>query len=121
MLTNEVYVWCLDALPVLLGLVLLNIIHPGLVLRGPDSEFPSLSRAEKKEIKKQKKEAKRQEKEAKKVGRNVWVEVNTDEVSLDSPRRERYDDPGVEMSSLEDSRYDRYEGGGYQGHGSAKV
>lgn len=128
LLTNEVYAWCLDALPVMLGLVLLNIIHPGLVLRGPDSEFPSLSRAEKKEMKKQKKEEKRQEKEAriqrkmnKKAGRSVWVEVDTDEVSLDSQRRERYDDPGVEMPSLEGSRSDRFEGWEQQGYDPARV
>lgn len=92
-----------------------------------------MSRAEKKEIKKQKKEGKRQEKEAKKearaqrrmekkVGRNVWVEVDTDEMSLDNPRNVRYDDPGVELSSLDNSRYDLSEGREYQGYGgSARV
>ena len=41
----------LDAFPMLLAVTLLNACHPGLVLRGPDSEFPRLSRAEKKALK----------------------------------------------------------------------
>ncbi|PNY26031.1 Uncharacterized protein TCAP_04034 [Tolypocladium capitatum] len=38
---------------VLLALTLLNACHPGLVLRRPHSEFPRLSRAEKKAIRQQ--------------------------------------------------------------------
>ncbi|KAG7151644.1 lipid transporter atnI like protein [Verticillium longisporum] len=58
-LTNEYYALGLDALPMLLGLLLLNAVHPGWVLRGPDSELPRVTRREKKEIKRQKKEAKK--------------------------------------------------------------
>lgn len=76
----------------LLGLILLNVIHPGLVLRGPESEFPTVSRAEKKRVKAEKKEAKRERKRAKreakmqrkmeqKVGRDGWTEVNMEELS----------------------------------------
>lgn len=97
----------------LLGLILLNIIHPGLVLRGPESEFPTVSRAEKKEAKRQKKEAKKQEKEAKKsakaqkkmerkLGTNVWVEVDMEDMSsLNNSRHGRYDDndQGVEAGA----------------------
>lgn len=40
-LRHEGYQLYLDALPMLLALVLLNIIHPGLVLKGPESSIPS--------------------------------------------------------------------------------
>lgn len=66
-LTHEGYTFGLDALPMLLAAVLLNIVHPGLVLKGPDSEFPRLSRGEKKALKREKKE----EKEGKKKDRKL--------------------------------------------------
>ncbi|KAH7016806.1 RTA1 like protein-domain-containing protein [Ilyonectria destructans] len=69
-LTHEDYALCLDAFPMLLALVLLNSMHPGLVLRGPDSDFPRLSRKEKKALKQQKKEEKRDLKAAKKAGKS---------------------------------------------------
>lgn len=40
------------------ALLILNIFHPGRVLSGPDSDFPRLSRAEKKRLKQDKKERK---------------------------------------------------------------
>jgi hypothetical protein len=49
-----------------LALLILNIIHPGRLLQGPDSEFPKVSRQEKKRIKQEKKEAKRAAKARKK-------------------------------------------------------
>ncbi|KAF5547296.1 phospholipid-translocating ATPase [Fusarium napiforme] len=67
LLIHEEYPLGLDATPILIALVLLNIMHPGFVLRGPDSEFPKLSRKEKKAIKQQKKMEKKQAKEAKKA------------------------------------------------------
>ncbi|KAH7150498.1 RTA1 domain protein [Dactylonectria estremocensis] len=70
-LTHEDYALCLDALPMLFALVVLNVMHPGLVLRGPDSDFPRLSRKEKKALKAQKKEDKRQIKAAKKAGKST--------------------------------------------------
>ncbi|KAJ6447143.1 RTA1 domain-containingprotein [Purpureocillium lavendulum] len=69
LLTSEIYPFILDAFPMLVGLVLLNVMHPGFVLRGPDSEFPRLTRAEKKAIKAQKKEDKRRRKEERKRGK----------------------------------------------------
>lgn len=107
LLTNETYVFCLDALPVLLGLILLNVLHPGLVLRGPESEFPRVSRADKKGLKAEKKEAKRDRKAAKreaktqrkmerKVGRDGWVEVDMEELSsTDNARHDRSGDERV--------------------------
>ncbi|ENH69058.1 Sphingoid long-chain base transporter RSB1 [Fusarium oxysporum f. sp. cubense race 1] len=67
LLIHEEYPLGLDATPILIALVLLNIMHPGFVLRGPDSEFPKLSRKEKKALKQQKKMENKQAKEAKKA------------------------------------------------------
>ena len=64
-LTHESYSFGLDAAPMTLALTLLNIMHPGFVLRGAESEFPRMTRSEKKAIKAQKKEEKRQRKEDK--------------------------------------------------------
>ncbi|KAF4967932.1 hypothetical protein FSARC_4625 [Fusarium sarcochroum] len=67
LLIHEEYPLGLDATPILIALVLLNVMHPGFVLRGPDSEFPKLSRKEKKALKEQKKQDKNRAKEAKKA------------------------------------------------------
>ncbi|KAJ9666578.1 hypothetical protein H2201_003237 [Coniosporium apollinis] len=56
---DEVYMINLDALPMLLALTLFCVVHPGMVLIGPESEFPKLSREEKKALKKEKKAAKK--------------------------------------------------------------
>ncbi|EAU36409.1 conserved hypothetical protein [Aspergillus terreus NIH2624] len=61
-LTHEFYEYVFDAVPMLLALVALNLIHPGMVLRGPDSEFPRISRKEKKRLRREKKERKKQAK-----------------------------------------------------------
>lgn len=45
--------------------LILVIYHPGRYLVGPDSEFPRLSRKEKKAAKREKKEAKKRAKEQK--------------------------------------------------------
>ena len=56
---HEAYSMCLDALPMFIALVLMNIIHPASVLQGEGSEFPKgPTRREKKEAKRLKKEAK---------------------------------------------------------------
>ncbi|GAQ05992.1 hypothetical protein ALT_3313 [Aspergillus lentulus] len=70
-LTHEAYEYVLDAALMFLALLILNVIHPGRVLQGWESEFPKVSRQEKKRIKQEKKEAKRAEKERKKSGKNV--------------------------------------------------
>ncbi|KZL79386.1 rta1 domain-containing protein [Colletotrichum incanum] len=66
-LANENYAFGLDALPMVLALVLLNIMHPGIVLRGENSEFPRLSRKEKKQMKMERKAAKKESKQARKA------------------------------------------------------
>lgn len=70
-LTNEYYAIGLDAVPMLLGFLLLNAVHPGWVLRGPESEFPRMSRKEKKLLKYEKKAIKEAEKQAKKEAKEA--------------------------------------------------
>lgn len=38
---HEAYQYCLDSLPMLLALVLLNVVHPGRIMPGTESEVPS--------------------------------------------------------------------------------
>lgn len=66
---KEGYALGLDAFPMALATLLLAIIHPGLVLKGPDSNFPS--RKELKAEKKANKKEKKRLKEEKKASRTV--------------------------------------------------
>jgi hypothetical protein len=52
---HEFYSYALDALPMLLALLILALFHPGRFLVGPDSEFPKLTRADKRALKEQRK------------------------------------------------------------------
>ncbi len=54
----------------MVALLILAVTHPGRYLVGVESEFPRLSRKEKKARKQEKKAARRQEKEARK-----WAKV----------------------------------------------
>jgi RTA1 like protein len=74
MLTSEVYPYVLDGMPMLLASVLLNICHPGMVLKGPESEFPRLSRKEKKALKQEKKAEKQRNKWEKNEGKKARKE-----------------------------------------------
>ncbi|KAF9690635.1 hypothetical protein EKO04_011332 [Ascochyta lentis] len=65
MLFNEAFVYALDATPMFLALLLLSVIHPGRVLIGVDSDFPRLSRREKKILKREKKTMKEKRKSQK--------------------------------------------------------
>ena len=38
---HEAYQYCLDSLPMLVALVLFNIIHPGRIMPGKESDLPS--------------------------------------------------------------------------------
>ncbi|KAJ4006773.1 hypothetical protein NW752_010775 [Fusarium irregulare] len=80
LLIHEEYPLGLDATPILLALVLLNIMHPGFVLRGSESEFPKLSRKEKKVLKEQKKQAEK----ARKAGIRELEDLSIDERSNSS-------------------------------------
>ena len=66
----EAYFMALDAAPVLVACMVLNVIHPGRTLVGEGSEFPKgPSRREKKEAKRVKKEEKAARKAEKKTGK----------------------------------------------------
>ncbi|KAI1864074.1 hypothetical protein JX265_007370 [Neoarthrinium moseri] len=60
---HEEYAYALDCFPMMLALLILAIWHPGRFLVGPESEFPKLSRAEKKQAKADRKAAKAQRKQ----------------------------------------------------------
>jgi tRNA pseudouridine-54 N-methylase len=70
MLFNEAFVYTLDATPMFLAILVLSAMHPGRVLLGPDSEFPRLSRKEKKMRKEEKKALKRERKDLKRQSKN---------------------------------------------------
>ncbi|KAL5333718.1 RTA1 like protein-domain-containing protein [Aspergillus crustosus] len=38
---HEAYQYCLDSVPMLVALVLLNVVHPGRIMPGKDSDMPS--------------------------------------------------------------------------------
>lgn len=63
--SHEKYALALDAFPMSLAILILAVVHPGLALKGPESEFPS--RKERKAEKKQIKEAKKAEKQKRKM------------------------------------------------------
>jgi hypothetical protein len=64
---HEAYSYALDAFPMMLAILALAVVHPGRVLSGPESEFPHLSRKEKKAVKQAKKDEKKASKEEKKM------------------------------------------------------
>lgn len=70
MLFDEAYIYCLDATPMFLALLLLSVMHPGRVLVGIGSEFPRLSWKEKKMLKQEKKTLKLEKKEEKRLRKN---------------------------------------------------
>ncbi|KAF7542950.1 hypothetical protein G7046_g10086 [Stylonectria norvegica] len=69
-LSNEAYPFGLDASPMLIALVLVNVVHPGFFLKGPDSDFPKITRSDKKQMKRQAKAEKRHQKAAKEARKN---------------------------------------------------
>ena len=46
---HEAYFYCLEALPMIVSLVIFNVVHPALVLVGPESEFPKRVKKPRKE------------------------------------------------------------------------
>jgi hypothetical protein len=38
---HEAYQYCLDSVPMLFALVILNVFHPGRIMRGKESDLPS--------------------------------------------------------------------------------
>jgi hypothetical protein len=52
LLFNEAYIYFFEAVPMIIAIGLLAVVHPGFAMQGEDSEFPrSPSRKEKKEEK----------------------------------------------------------------------
>jgi hypothetical protein len=76
---KEGYQYGLDAVPMSVALLILAVVHPGLALKGPESEFPS--RKEKKAEKKAVKEEKKRVKQARKMGIVVDTPVKGARVS----------------------------------------
>ncbi|KAJ6078623.1 hypothetical protein N7467_008376 [Penicillium canescens] len=85
-LTHEEYEYVFDAVPMLFGLIALNIFHPGRILQGPDSSFPKKSRAEKKELKAQKKAIKMEKKmEKKRLKQNARSPIVSENEQFNEP------------------------------------
>ncbi|KZP21963.1 hypothetical protein FIBSPDRAFT_931397 [Athelia psychrophila] len=78
---HEFYMYCLDALPMSLALLAMSIGHPGRTLVGPDSEFPHLTRKEKKAAKAAGKAEKLQMKENSQRG-HVYERVESSQMEL---------------------------------------
>lgn len=103
---HEIYALVLDAFPMVLALTILSVGHPGLVLKGPESEFPSRKerRAEKKAKKAAKKALKEEKKAAKKKGLFPATDIEAMRIENGSSTE------GIEMGSA-----GRHQPGTYQG------
>ncbi|KAK6523235.1 hypothetical protein TWF694_006125 [Orbilia ellipsospora] len=62
---HEAFFYVLEATPMVLACITWNLFHPGRYLIGPESEFPKLTRKEKKALKAEKKAAKAEKKREK--------------------------------------------------------
>ncbi|KAJ5312191.1 hypothetical protein N7508_003021 [Penicillium antarcticum] len=99
-LTHEEYEYVFDAVPMLFGLIALNIFHPGRILQGPDSTFPKKSRAEKKELKAQKKAIKIEKNmEKKRLKQNGWEPSESENGHFCEPLDERVQVPDENVGS----------------------
>lgn len=70
---HEIYPLVLDAFPMVTAITVLTILHPGMVLKGPESEFPS-----RKERKAEKKAKKAEKKVLKAKNKNYQPMLNED-------------------------------------------
>lgn len=79
---HEGYALGLDAVPMTLAICILAVIHPGLALKGPESEFPSRKerKAEKQKIKAIKKAKKYEKKMATKNGYTNMPDVEMNRI-----------------------------------------
>ncbi|KAB8293843.1 hypothetical protein EYC80_009324 [Monilinia laxa] len=87
---DELYLMVLDALPMLIAVGLMNIVHPGRILIGAreGSEFPRISRGEKKEmnrLQKLEKKATKEKKQSMKTGKKEGVYIGLDEPTSTPP------------------------------------
>jgi len=67
--THEYFIYIFDITPMFLALFVFNVFHPGKTLQGPDSEYPKLT-----------KEEKRQAKERRRVEKHARTESSTEMV-----------------------------------------
>jgi len=74
---KEIYIYVLDALPMILALLALNVLHPGKVLAGDDSKFHKMTREEKE----REKAARKAQKVAKKAEKNTQYGGSSERVS----------------------------------------
>ena len=84
---TEAYAYALDAFPMLLALLLLCVFHPGRFLVGPESEFPHISRKEKKAMKQEKNAQEIASKEERKARRQRRKLREPEYDTLDRSRR----------------------------------
>jgi RTA1 like protein len=96
--THEWVPYVFDALPMLFALLALNVIHPGRILRGPNSDFTEERRADKQK-KKEKKEIKKAEKENKKAGEKEKKE--TEQAEKGNKKAERKHAKGAAVTGQE--------------------
>jgi len=83
---HEIYALVLDAFPMVTAITILTVLHPGMVLKGPESEFPS--RKERKLEAKQRKAEKKAQK-SKGYGRSertTYVPMHGEDVELGNRR-----------------------------------
>ncbi|TVY67364.1 Protein RTM1 [Lachnellula suecica] len=102
--SHEAFFYCLDALPMLFAVTVLCFIHPGHVLIGPESEFPKVTRKQKKAAK----AAKKAEKQARKAGVKL-LDSDAMEYSHETELEE-----GLQGGQQQTSHYSSV--GGYQGY-----
>lgn len=82
LITDETYPLVLDAFPMVFAFVILNVIHPGFILHGPNSNFPKISRRERKEMKRRQKEERRMKKEDRKYNKKHRRGAGSDSFAL---------------------------------------
>jgi hypothetical protein len=120
---TEIYMYVLDAVPMFIALVALNILHPGRVLVGPESNYSQ----GKKQFKAERKAAKKAEKARKKGIADDSSDDDEEEASMigmgshpqgtgDSPyiplsRDQEHGVVGSQQSTLYDPHYGRNHGG----------
>lgn len=90
----------------LLAILILCVFHPGRILVGAESEFPRISRKEKKALKKEKKaqkKAAKEEEKARKQRRKLGIDVDTPDKS--NGNSDVWESDGHEQGYHMDTRY----------------
>lgn len=117
---TEIYMYVLDAVPMFLALVALNIVHPGRVLVGPESNY----RQGKKQLKAERKAAKKaakarkkggvddssDEEEASMIGMNSHTQGTGDSPYIPLNRHQEHGVVGSQQSILYDPHYGQSQG-----------